>query len=272
MEWKFKKLQQIIASYPNLLVAYSGGVDSTFLLKTSADVLGRKVLGVIGDSPSLARRELSDALKVARTFDLPVLALKTNELENENYRRNPDNRCYHCKKELFSELFEYAKAHGFRVIADGTNADDASENRPGMKAAGELDVRSPLREAGLSKAEIRELSRRMGLPTWNKPELACLSSRFPTGISINREKLTRVEQAEEFLWGLGFSQLRVRHHENLARIEIDPAEFPLLVQETIRQKVVEQFKKLGYTHITMDLMGYKRQTTQSEHDIVTKIK
>ena len=258
LEQKYKRLHQLLASFPDVLVAYSGGVDSTFLLKVAVDVLGQRALGVIGHSPSLPSTELEAALAVARQFCLPVVVIQTQELNDWRYRSNPKNRCYFCKKELFGEMMTYARQHGFRCIADGTNADDVSDFRPGRRAAAEFQIRSPLLEVGLHKSEIRELSRRLGLPTWNKPEMACLASRFPTGTEITAEKLRQVEAAEAILKDLGFRQLRVRHHGELARIELGADEIHRLLDPRLRLQVDRQLKELGYRYITLDLQGYRR--------------
>ncbi len=262
LQEKLNRLKQILAAFPDVIVAYSGGVDSTFLLKVATDVLGEKALGVIGVSPSLARAELDEALDVARQFRMPVVTIPTREMEDPNYVRNPDNRCYFCKKELFGELFEFARQRGFHVIADGTNVDDLGDVRPGLKAAAEFDVRSPLKEAGLHKTEIRELSRLMGLPTWNKPEMACLSSRIPTGIPITEESLRQVEAAEAVLRNLGFHQFRVRHHHTLARIEVAAEEWQRWIDEDVRQTAFRELKKLGYQFVTLDIRPYQRSKVQ----------
>ncbi|NOX36654.1 MAG: ATP-dependent sacrificial sulfur transferase LarE [Calditrichaeota bacterium] len=258
LEQKYERLQQLLATFPDVLVAYSGGVDSTFLLKVAVDVLGERALGFIGRSPSLPTAEFEAALAVARQFQLPVVVIETHELDDRRYKANPDNRCYFCKKELFGEMMTYARQHGFRCIADGTNADDVGDYRPGRQAAAEFQIRSPLLEVGLHKTEIRELSRRLGLPTWNKPEMACLASRFPTGTEITLEKLRQVEAAEAVLRELGFRQLRVRHHGDLARIELDADEIHRLFDPRLRQQVHQQLRQLGYRYITLDLQGYRR--------------
>ncbi|NIV10923.1 MAG: ATP-dependent sacrificial sulfur transferase LarE [Aliifodinibius sp.] len=255
---KLNTLQNYIARWPNLLIAYSGGVDSTFLLKVATDTLSEKARGIIGVSPSLAKRELNEALQVAQEFGLYVDTINTQEMADPNYRSNPDNRCYFCKKELFSEIYDYARQHGFNYIADGTNGDDVGDHRPGLQAAEELQIRSPLKDARLSKSEIRQLSQELGLPTWNKPEMACLSSRFPTGVAITDAGLQQVEKAEDFLKQLGFQQLRVRHHDKIARIEVRQKELPEIVKEKMRTKIDAYLKSLGYTFVTIDLAGYRR--------------
>jgi uncharacterized protein len=257
LEKKYHELNHILKGYHKLLVAYSGGVDSVFLLKTASDVLGNNSLGVIGDSPSLARRELSEAVDIAQKFNLPYVIIKTHELEDENYASNPENRCYFCKKELFNEIYDYAKEKDFTYIADGTNADDAVDFRPGKKAAQELKVVSPLQQAGFTKKDVRDLSQFLGLPTWNKPALACLSSRLPTGTRVTSAALKQVEQAEEYLYALGFKILRVRHHDNLARIEVGPEEINNFFDEVLRKKIDKRFREIGYKFVTLDISGYR---------------
>lgn len=257
LEKKYHRLIQVLQGYSKLLVAYSGGVDSALLLKTAVDSLGTGALGAIGISPSLAQRELGDAKKIAEQFKLPYIEIETHELEDENYASNPENRCYFCKKELFSEIYDYAREHGFTHIADGTNLDDVGDYRPGREAAKELHVVSPLQEAGLHKLDVRQLSKYLGLPIWDKPALACLSSRFPAGTRLTSGKLKQVEQAENFLYSLGFKILRVRHHENLARIEVAPEEIFRFFETDLREKIDQQLRNLGYKFVTLDLTGYR---------------
>ncbi len=255
---KYDNLKKRLAALPSLLVAYSGGIDSTLLLKVAVDVLGDRACGVIGLSPSLPQRELREAEEIAQQFSLPYVLIETHELEDENYRANPLDRCYYCKRELFSEIYVYARQRGFRWIADGTNADDQGDYRPGRQAAEELRVISPLMEAGLGKRDIRLLARHLGLPNWNKPAMACLSSRIPTGTAISEETLRQIEKAEDFLLARGFRVFRVRHHGDLARIEVDQEELPRFLDADLRKQVVEYFKNLGYVFVTLDLMGYRR--------------
>ncbi len=257
LQIKYQNLKSIIKGYPDLLVAYSGGVDSAVLLKVAADVLGRKTLGVIGVSPSLPEREREDAEKIAGDFSLPYTLLETHEMEDERYRSNPFDRCYYCKKELFSEIFDFAKENGFRNVADGSNLDDDVDFRPGRQAAKELSVVSPLRAAKLNKQDIRELAKFIGLPIWNKPAAACLSSRFPTGTPINKPALRQVEMGENFLLDLGFKIVRVRHHDKLARIEVGQEEIERFLDPATREKVGSYFRQIGYSFITLDLMGYR---------------
>lgn len=257
------------------MVAYSGGVDSVLLAYIAHDVLRDKSLAVIADSPSLPRRELEEALAIGRQFQFPVRVIRTHEFENPAYLSNPNNRCYFCKHELFTELAPLAKAEQFAVIAYGENASDLGDYRPGAQAAAEFQVRAPLKEAGITKAEIRELSVRFGLPTAEKPQMACLSSRIPYGERVTEQKLTMIEQAENVLRDLGFYDVRVRHHElsgaslaaeqkltvHLARIEVGPAEMPKFLHDGNSKKVAEALKNIGYAHVTLDLLGYRRGST-----------
>ena len=262
---KLEKLRELLKGYGSCLVAYSGGVDSVFLARVAHDVLGDRALAAIADSPSLPRRELAEALELATQFAFPVRVLHTQEFANSNYTANPSNRCYFCKHELFEELTPLAKAENFAVIAYGENASDIGDFRPGAKAAAEFQVRAPLKEVGLTKAEIRELSAQLGLPTADKPQMACLSSRVPYGEVVTPEKLRMIEQAEYVLRDLGFHDVRVRHHEmqkqNLARIELAPAEIPALLVNGKLVTVAEELKKIGYAHVTLDLQGYRRGST-----------
>ena len=274
-ETKLDRLRGLLRGYGSCLVAYSGGVDSVFLAKVAHDVLGPRALAVIADSPSLPRRELREAVEVAGQFGLPLRVVRTGEFQDGRYLANPTDRCYFCKHALFSELGPLAKAEGFAVIAYGENASDLGDHRPGARAAEEFQVRAPLKEAGLTKAEIRELSARLGLPTADKPQLACLSSRIPTGEAVTPAKLLMVEEAEHVLRDLGFHDVRVRHHEmgpwsrvpglgsggHLARIEVGVAEIPRLLADGLHTRVAEKLRALGYAHVTLDLAGYRRGST-----------
>jgi uncharacterized protein len=260
---KFNRLAELLRGYGSCLVAYSGGVDSVFLARVAHDVLGAKSLAVIADSSSLPRAELAEALDIAGRFGIPVRVVHTKEFENADYLSNPVNRCYFCKHELFTELEPVARAGGFAVIAYGENASDAADFRPGAKAASEFQVRAPLKEAGLTKAEIRELSAELGLPTADKPQMACLSSRIPHGEAVSPEKLRMVEAAEAVLRGIGFHDVRVRHHElpargSLARIEVGPGEMGRFFEDGNALRIAEALKKTGYAHVTLDLQGYRR--------------
>jgi pyridinium-3,5-biscarboxylic acid mononucleotide sulfurtransferase len=243
-------------------VAYSGGVDSVFLIVVAREVLGDRSLAAIADSPSLPRRELEEALAVARQFGIPVRVLRTHEFDNLQYVANPANRCYFCKSELFTELAPLARNEGFAVLAYGENASDIGDFRPGAKAAAEFQVRAPLKEVGLTKSEIRELSAQMGLPTADKPQMACLSSRVPYGEPVSPQKLKMIEQAEGLLRDLGFYDVRVRHHElklgHLARIELGQDEIPKFLSNGTLGTVASALKQFGYSHVTLDLEGYRR--------------
>ncbi|MFO1460988.1 MAG: ATP-dependent sacrificial sulfur transferase LarE [Verrucomicrobiota bacterium] len=265
LEESYARLQDILRGYGSCLVAYSGGVDSVFLARVAHDVLGDRSLAAIADSPSLPRRELAEALQVAEQFGIPVRVIHTAEFNDASYLSNPTNRCYFCKHALFTELTPLARAGGFAVIAYGENASDVGDHRPGAQAATEFQVRAPLKEAGLSKADIRSLSARLGLPTADKPQLACLSSRIPTGEAVTPEKLRMVEEAEYLLRDLGFHDVRVRHHElkqgGLARIEVGTEELPRLTAPELARTVAERFQSIGYTQVTVDLLGYRRGST-----------
>jgi uncharacterized protein len=262
---KLEKLRALLKSCGSCLVAYSGGVDSVFLARVANDVLGDRALAVIADSPSLPRRELQEALDLGTNFKFPVRVIKTQEFANDNYVANPANRCYFCKHELFEELAPLAKAEKFAVIAYGENASDIGDFRPGAQAAAEFQVRAPLKEVGLTKPEIRELSAQLGLPTADKPQMACLSSRVPYGEMVSPEKLSMIERAEYVLHDLGFHDVRVRHHElqkqSLARIELAQAEIPTLLANGKLVVVAGELKKIGYAHVTLDLQGYRRGST-----------
>jgi uncharacterized protein len=282
---KFEQLRALLRSYGSCLVAYSGGVDSVFLARVAHEVLGGKSLAAIADSASLPRRELEEALALGRQFDFPVRVIRTKEFDNASYLANPTNRCYFCKHELFTELEPLAKAEGFAVIAYGENASDIGDFRPGAQAAKEFQVRAPLKEIGLTKAEIRELSAQLGLPTADKPQMACLSSRVPHGETVTPEKLRMIEAAENVLRDLGFYDVRVRHHQlnsqspvpnsksegklgtgnlelgtslALARIEVGPGELAKFLADGVPARVAEALKQLGYAQVTLDLQGYRR--------------
>ena len=259
---KLEQLRELIRSFGSCVVAYSGGVDSVFLARVARDVLGGKSLAVIADSASLPRRELAEALEIAEKFQIPVRVVKTDEFNNTEYLANPTNRCYFCKHELFTELEPLAKAEGFAVIAYGENASDVGDFRPGAQAAKEFQVRAPLKEVGMTKAEIRVLSAQLGLPTADKPQMACLSSRIPYGEAVTPEKLRMIEEAEVVLRDLGFYDVRVRHHEMkllaLARIEVGPTEMAKLLEADTSGRITVMLKKIGYAHVTLDLAGYRR--------------
>ena len=241
----------------SVIVAYSGGADSTFLAAAANQVLGEKALAVTAHSPSLAPSELRDAVEVAARLGLRHRVIETQEVEREDYRRNDPNRCYFCKDELYTQLVALAAEEGYAAVANGANVDDLGDFRPGLNAAATYGVRSPLVEAGLTKEEVRSLSREMELPTWDKPAQACLSSRIPYGTPVSVEALSRVAQAEEFVRGLGVKQLRVRHHGSVARIEVEPADLPLLVRNDVRGAITKKLRAIGYTYVTIDLDGFR---------------
>ena len=263
---KLQELRDLLRSYESCLIAYSGGVDSVFLAAVAHEVLGDKSLAVLADSPSLPRRELDEAVAIAPQFSIPLRVVRTEEFDNPQYLANPNNRCYFCKHELFTQLEPLARAEKFAVIAYGENASDVGDHRPGAQAAGEFQVRAPLKEAGLTKSEIRAFSAQMGLPTADKPQMACLSSRVPYGEAVTPEKLRMIEQAEYVLRDLAFYDVRVRHHElqglgrmaHLARIEVGPSEISKLLVDGLSARVAEALKKIGYSHVTLDLQGYRR--------------
>ncbi len=254
---KFNKLKENLRQMERVVIAYSGGVDSTFLLKAASLSGLRDILAVTASSESLPREELSFARKISSFLNIKNMIIVTEELKNENYSNNPSNRCYYCKKELFSMLKDIAMKKNFSFILDGTNADDIQDWRPGRQAAEEMGVQSPLLDADLRKSEIRELSRMLGLPTWNKTATPCLSSRFPYGQKITAEALKRVSRAENFIKKFGFTELRVRDHAGTARIEVIPEEFSLFMNKAVREEIIIFLKSLGFQYITLDLKGFR---------------
>ena len=257
MEEKLANLKRILSNMGSALIAFSGGVDSTFLLKVAHDVLGEKTVAVTASSETYPASELEAARRIARELGATHLIIQTEELSKQEFVKNSPQRCYFCKKELFSRLNKIAKEQGLNYVADASNYDDLADFRPGMQAGQELGIRSPLKEAGLTKAEIRSLSHKMNLSTWNKPSLACLASRIPYGTRITREKLQRVNEGEKFLRGLGIRQLRIRDHDGIARIEVAQEEMGLFWQENLVRLIIDKLKKLGYTYVTLDLEGYR---------------
>jgi len=252
---KLTRLKAILAELGSALVAYSGGVDSTLLLRVACDVLGDRAVAATASSQTYPAAEIRLADELARRMGVRQLHLETDELGDERFVSNPPERCYYCKAGLFAKLSDLARANGLACVVDGANADDSSDFRPGARAAREFGVRSPLREAGLTKADIRALARSYGLPNWDKPSLACLASRFPYGARITEDKLRQVDAAESFLRELGIGQLRVRHHGEIARIEVAPDDMLRVFER--RQEIAAELKSLGFAYATLDLLGYR---------------
>ena len=257
LEEKFQKLQNYLKELGSVAVAFSGGVDSTFLLKTAHDVLGDHVVAITARSSSFPKRELTEAMNFTETNHIRHVIFDSNEMSIPGFAQNPPNRCYLCKKGIFSRIIEISQEQGAAFVVEGSNMDDLGDYRPGLQAIRELAAKSPLQDADLYKKEIRQLSKELGISTWEKPSYACLASRFVYGETITQEKLRMVDQAEQFLMDLGFIQVRVRIHGLMARIEIEPEAFDRFLDKVIREKVEAKLKQIGFTYVTLDLQGYR---------------
>ena len=267
---KYDRLLDILKELESVIVAFSGGVDSTFLARAAKDALDDKALLVTADSETYPASELEEARRLARHLGMRHLVIETRELDNPEYARNAPNRCFFCKEELFTRLAPLAQREGVAHLAYGANMDDLGDHRPGMEAAKQMRVKAPLIEAEFWKTEIRELSHEFGLPTWDKPSFACLSSRFQYGDGITREKLRQVDAAETFVRSLGFRQFRVRHHDRLARLEIARDEMARLWEDGLRDAIVERFMELGYLYVTVDLQGFRSGSANDALKLIRK--
>ena len=254
---KLNELRKIIGELGSLAVGFSGGADSALLLAVAHEVLGERSLAVTAADASVPKREISEAKKFCEDRGIRHIMINTDPLSEESYRNNSSDRCYFCKRGIFSEIIKTAKENGIEYVAEGSNMDDLGDYRPGLKAIAELNVKSPLRDAGLNKSDIRMISKAMGLPTWNKPAYACLASRFVYGEQITEEKLHMIDRAEQFLIGLGFYEERVRMHGDLARIEVAADDIPRLASEEVRNKIYEEFRNVGFLFVTLDMKGYR---------------
>ncbi|OEG71824.1 adenine nucleotide alpha hydrolase [Candidatus Endomicrobiellum trichonymphae] len=254
---KYEMLKEHISDLDNLIVAFSGGTDSTFLLKTAHEILGNKVIAVTAKSCSFPQRELNETIAFCEKENIHQIICDLEELNIEGFSRNPTNRCYLCKKELFAKIWAVAKDNGIHNVSEASNIDDDRDYRPGLKAVSEYGVKSPLRRVKLTKDEIRSLSKKLGLPTWNKQPFACLISRFPYGEYITPQRLSMIDRTEQLLLDIGLRQVRVRHHGNLARIETDELGFNILMERSQREKVYKQFKEIGFIYVTIDIIGYR---------------
>ena len=257
LQMKLDKLKNYIADLGSLAVGFSGGVDSSLLLAVAHEVLGERLIAVTGADASVPEREVNEAIAFCKERGIRHIICKVDPLKEEGYRHNGPDRCYFCKHGIFTEVKKIADENGIEYMAEGSNMDDIGDYRPGLRAAAELSVKSPLREAELTKSEIRLISKAMGLPTWSKPAYACLASRFVYGEEITEEKLHMIDTAEQFLIEHGFFEERVRMHGNLARIEVPPADIPKLAAEELREKIYDKFREIGFLFVTLDLKGYR---------------
>lgn len=264
---KYDRLKDYLASFGSVAVAFSSGVDSTFLLYAAKEALGDRAIAVTASSCSFPERELKEAKEYCSKMGIRHFVIKSEELEIKGFSHNPKNRCYLCKHELFEKIGALAKEQGINEIAEGSNLDDNGDYRPGLQAVAELGVKSPLRHIGFTKQEIRELSQYLNIPTWNKQSFACLSSRFPYGDLINEKKLKMVDRAEQLLLDMGFHQLRVRIHGDVARIELLPEEFPKFMEEETRLSVYKKFKEYGFSYVTLDVVGYRMGSMNETLDV-----
>lgn len=267
LENKYNKLIEYIKSFGSAAVAFSGGVDSTLLLYAAKQALGSNVLAVTASIKSFPLREFNEATDYCSKLGVRQVVSRLDELSIEGFSQNPPNRCYICKKEIFTNIISIANSNGITAVMEGSNLDDDGDYRPGHRAIAELNVLSPLRYAGLTKQEIRDLSQEFGLPTWDKPSYACLASRFPYGEEITAEKLTMVDKGEQLLMDLGFRQMRVRIHGKMARIELPPEDFAKFMNDSIRLQVLNEFKSYGFNYVSLDIQGYR---TGSMNEVIKK--